>query len=103
MSGFIYIYTGVLHQKNNLYKIGRTCNPRKRLSDLNTSNPGSFYVHTWKVSNVKDSEKMIHKFFRDLGYLYKLEWFKFDINIDNIIGVMNSMLCNVNVIKLLTK
>lgn len=79
--------TYILKQKNsNLYKIGKTINLDKRLSQYNTHNPNYFLVGTIN----KDIELELHNYFNpkrvsnewfdltreDINYLYSIEGFE---------------------------
>ena len=64
-------------QESNLYKIGVTKDLKKRLSQLQTSNPYEFYLINFFITNrSKELEKLLHEKFKK--YNYKREWFKLE-------------------------
>lgn len=66
-------FTYLIYDKgNNLYKIGRTKNPKQRLKTIHTSNPNAEYVFWFK----KDYEKELHKQY--VNSKERLEWFNLE-------------------------
>lgn len=64
-------------QESNLYKIGITKDLKKRLSQLQTSNPYEFYlINFFITTRNKELENLLHKAFKKNKY--KREWFKLE-------------------------
>lgn len=85
--GYIYIIGG--SSSVPPYKIGYSCDPKRRLKDLQVASPVElkcYYVAHLR-QKTKKSEKKIHKELKD--YKVRGEWFDIDINhIVNIIRIM---------------
>ena len=75
-----YIYL-IKSKQSQLYKIGISDNPQKRIKNLQTGNPEDLIIiHTYKTKNYNKVEKALHNRY---SYL-KLngEWFEFDVFIE---------------------
>lgn len=73
--GFVYL----VHQEgSNLYKIGLTVDPDRRLKQLNTGNPHWLrFEHLVEVSNMFEAEEELHSYFNSQRLTKYKEWFEF--------------------------
>lgn len=70
--GYVYL---MKHEIDGLYKIGRSTNPHKRLSSINTVSPYRITLQdSFQVRNNYWAEAWIHEYLRD--YRVRGEWFK---------------------------
>lgn len=70
-SGFVYL----IKSNEGVYKIGRTTNINKRLTQLQVASSVPLKVLWFKhFSNAPEVEKMLHETFKE--YQYQGEWFK---------------------------
>jgi hypothetical protein len=82
-SGYVYCMSSPSHYdteaREYLYKIGRSCEPSKRLREMNrkaTHVPAPFVIHFAKwVRDAPAVEKMLHMLFKDRRYRAEREFF----------------------------
>jgi hypothetical protein len=83
--GFIYIF-----KAGDVYKIGRTNNVGRRLSEIQRTHPAAEVYHSRKVQYVASLEESLHGFFDSKRV--RDEWFSLDESDLNLavhtIGVM---------------
>ena len=82
-----------MHDKNsNAIKVGRSLNPIRRLSGLQTSNPNEIkLLGSIGLKNSKswmNNEKMIHDDLKNQGYHIRGEWFRADSLVLNYVGCL---------------
>ena len=90
MSGYVYCMSSSSHydveRQQQLYKIGKTNSPWKRLREMNrksTHVPSPFVLHFAKyVQNVDRMEKKLHEYFAEVRYNPNREYFA--VHIDEI-------------------
>lgn len=94
MSDYIYIIkdTG----KDNIYKIGVSKNPQKRVKQLQTGNCNSlkliFEILIENSINAYEAEKIIHNYLKENNKWKHGEWFELK-NDDDVVKLAKTMLC----------
>lgn len=74
--GYIYV---IRFGKTDLFKIGVSQNPKRRLKDLNAISPEPIGVlGIYKFKNVYEMEECVHDNFEE--FRHRKEWFKFDLD-----------------------
>ena len=88
----VYVATTALYEKENIYKIGRSFNSKKRIATLNTSRIPSDQMYECHVVQCNDSfsaEFHIHTLLNEYRISSNREFFKIDLN--TIIKVVNQV------------
>jgi hypothetical protein len=88
--GYVYI---IWLGRERYYKIGRTTNVTKRLSDLKSANPWCELIYSRPVSDAGEVEKILHKMFNHTKVereIFQLE----DVHIQTAINVIEKFSLN---------
>jgi DNA polymerase elongation subunit (family B) len=99
--GVIYILRANNSQHNNLYKIGKTTNIKKRMAVYNTSAADDMDVlHVQKVSDINAVEKCIKAFAEKYQYRKYKEIYEVDIDfLKKLINECDTVQMNMDQIK----
>ena len=88
VSAYLYL----LKDKDSLYKIGISRDPKARA--LGFKNRKAEVIFFRYINNAQETESMIHEFYESYRIDKKSEWFDFkDKNIDDIIFEINKCIC----------
>jgi len=66
-SGYIYL----AHLYGDIYKIGKSAAPKKRLKSFRTASPDARLIHTAECADMDVAEKLAHNKFQRLHYRYE--------------------------------
>lgn len=89
-----YIY-GIRMGKSSSIKLGKTCRPKERLKELQTSNPEILnFVFCFATSDMNESEKKIHEIFQSKRK--NGEWFKFENKQERQLLLEKALECIIN-------
>ena len=95
--GVIYILNNKIRDGENVFKVGETYDPDRRLADLNneTSNIGKFRkVALFPVSDTTRAEKECHKELSKLGFRFQKGKEFFKGNLKEIMSVVENVVSN---------
>ncbi len=76
---YVYVIANEDFNKENIYKIGKTKNPLKRLNNLSTAHYGDFkFVKLFKCFNMTKVEIFLHEYFDDKRIKSNREFFQLE-------------------------
>jgi hypothetical protein len=76
--GYVYIFSSDMYISQGLFKIGKSKDPKSRLSNMSTSCLGGKFLYVSPCSNMDNVELFMHKDLTSKGQNFDKEWFKFD-------------------------
>lgn len=96
ISGFIYIACNLKEANKNIYKVGGTQDPSKRITNYNTGECDNAFqfISQYEVKNWILAEKLIHTYLQTQKFKYNKEFF--NIELSKLIDIMNLFVTFVN-------
>ena len=88
----VYVATTALYEKEEIYKIGKSYNSKKRIHDMNSGRIPSdemYLCHVVECNDALKAESHVHTVLKEYRISHKREFFKLDIN--EIVKTVNNV------------